>query len=382
MQDKINEIKSQGKLVNSSYYSNSLSNKLIVDPAESLNNDITNNNVTVVNDSIKISCCVFSQDDSYLAWTCGYGLIKILNYKKYLKLTNRSKPMARKKSSENLINNKKLHKNNFKTQGSSQSRHYSENEEDEDDEYENNGDLIKEIDCGENVHSLEFGSSKSYVKHDRYLHTNRPSLYRRFNLINDTEYLLLAVGVASGRICIYDVINNFKFMFCLFDHKSIVCDLKFTKDSTLQLASVSRDETVKLWNMCDDGNMYKTLKGHMGWVYGCDWSPTASLLCTVGSNREAFIWNTTNFNLVHKLNGHLHDVVTCEFSPDGALVATGSHDTKVLLWDPYTGQLIRQFLHLVPAPSFIYAGGYNGAYVRGLRFSSNGDHIVSICDDK
>ena len=35
--------------------------------------------------------------------------------------------------------------------------------------------------------------------------------------------------------------------------------------------------------MFDDGNLYKTLDKHMDVVCSCDWSPTASLLCTVGA---------------------------------------------------------------------------------------------------
>lgn len=79
--------------------------------------------------------------------------------------------------------------------------------------------------------------------------------------------------------------------------------------------------------------------------------------------------------------GHLNDVVACQFSPDGGLLATASFDTRVYLWDPYTGIQIRQLLHLIPAPSFIYAGGHNGSFVRDLKWSANGEALVTICDD-
>ncbi len=237
---------------------------------------------------------------------------------------------------------------------------------------------IIEIECGEPVWSLAFGSNKSFVKHCRHGST-KPSVYTRFRFIEN--HLILAVGLASGKIRIYDALNG-KFLFGLFDHKETVRDLKFTKDGSLQLASASRDSTIKLWNLYDDGNMYKTLRGHIGPVNTCDWSPTDNLLCTGGSNRQAFIWSTQTFSIVHTLKSHLHDVVKCEFSPDGALLATASFDTKVCLWDPYTGVLIRELCHLLPQPSFIYAGGFNQHHVRSLQFSSKGDHIVTICDDK
>jgi WD repeat/SOCS box-containing protein 1 len=239
---------------------------------------------------------------------------------------------------------------------------------------------IIEIECGEPVWSLAFGSNKSFVKHSHGADSTKTSVYTRFHFTE--HHLILAVGLASGKIRIYDALNG-RFLFGLFDHGAAVRDLKFTRDGSLQLASASRDTTVKLWNMYDDGNMYKTLRGHTGnGPISVDWSPTDRLLCTAGSARQVFIWNTQNFTVVHSLKGHLHDVVKCEFAPDGALLATASFDTKVCLWDPYSGQLIRELCHLLPRPSFIYAGGFNEHHVRSMAFSSKGDHLVTICDDK
>jgi hypothetical protein len=33
------------------------------------------------NSNIEVSSCVFSPDGTYLAWSCGYGLIKIMKWK-------------------------------------------------------------------------------------------------------------------------------------------------------------------------------------------------------------------------------------------------------------------------------------------------------------
>ena len=94
--------------------------------------------------------------------------------------------------------------------------------------------------------------------------------------------------------------------------------------------------------MFDDGNLYKTLDKHMDVVCSCDWSPTASLLCTVGAKRQAYIWNTKTFTVKFRLVGHMHDIVSCEFSKDGALLATASFDTKIFIWNPYNGQPMKQ----------------------------------------
>lgn len=280
---------------------------------EGHNETTQNEPIQAQTSNISVWSCVFSPDFNYMAWSCGHGLVKVMKCKT--------------KSQESKFFCKKSE--------------------------------IFEIQCSDLVWSIAFGSSKSYYKY--CTSSKRSQVYHRFNF--DEINLLLAIGLSTGRIRIYDGTTG-HFLFALYDHNDLIRDLKFSKDGSLQLASVSKDETVKLWNMYDDGNMYKTLKGHTGMVYSCDWSPTAPLLCSVGSNRQAFIWNINNFNITFKLKEHLHDVVTCEFSPDGAILATGSYDTTICLWDPHTGQLIKKFFHLIPPPSFIYAGGHNGNLIQ------------------
>ena len=315
-------------------------------------------NAASTNSNTEIWSCIFSPDNTHLAWSCGYGIVKIMKW-------SDSKFRKRTKSEMNETGN------DSKVYGSSPSASSSLRL--------NSVDEIAEIDCGEMVWSLAFGSPTALIPH-KQVYDKQSRVYTRFNL---SKYkLLLAVGLVSGKIRIYDAITG-QFLLILFDHKDLVSHMKFSKDGSLQLASVSRDETIKLWDMFDDGNMYKTLKKHISRVNCCDWSPVDSkMLVSVGVNRQAYIWDLENFSIKHTLTGHLHDVVSCEFSPDGAMVATASYDTKIFLWDPYSGQLIRKFYHMLPPPRFIYAGGHNGSYVRSIAFSSSGDHFVSICDDK
>lgn len=161
---------------------------------------------------------------------------------------------------------------------------------------------ILEYCYGETIWSLAFGTTKSCTKHKRLLHKPKTTVKvnTRFLLSKQDEYLILAVGLVTGKIKIYQVDEascNLKLLFNIYDHKGIVNDLKFTKDGSLLLASASRDGTIKLWNMFDDGNLYKTLNCDGGRFYACDWSPTDSLLCGVGSNKKAIIWNTETYNV-------------------------------------------------------------------------------------
>ena len=72
----------------------------------------------------------------------------------------------------------------------------------------------------------------------------------------------------------------------LLDHKEVIRDLKFAPDSSLRLASTSRDGMIKLWDLDDDGNMYKTLKGDSKWLYSSTWSPDAKMLVSVGDSKS------------------------------------------------------------------------------------------------
>ncbi|XP_048374810.1 WD repeat and SOCS box-containing protein 1 [Sphaerodactylus townsendi] len=166
------------------------------------------------------------------------------------------------------------------------------------------------------------------------------------------------------------------------DHTEVVRDLTFAPDGSLILVSASRDKTLRVWDLKDDGNMMKVLRGHPNWVYSCAFSPDSSILCSVGASKTVLLWDMDKYSLIRKLEGHHNDVVACEFSPDGALLATASYDTCVSVWDPYIGIVLMEFGHLFPAPSPIFAGGANDRWVRAVSFSHDGLHVASVADDK
>ena len=111
--------------------------------------------------------------------------------------------------------------------------------------------------------------------------------------------------------------------------------------------------------MRDDGNMFKTLKGHSNEVFWCCWSPDGKLLASAGVGKSVLVWDMVNYELTRTLAGHQHNVSACEFSPDGAILATASFDTRVILWDPHTGTCSSE-----KAP-FIISGGVNLTRLRG-----------------
>lgn len=289
----------------------------------------------------------FAPDGSYLAWSQGHRVVRLIPWCRCLKRfllddnekNKTNKVLLRQNSSENQ-----------KTPGE------------------------HTIDCGDIVWGLAFGSSVP-EKQSRCVNIG----WHRFKFGEDQ--LLLATGLGNGRIKIWDAYTG-KLLLNLMDHTEVVRDLTFAPDGSLILVSASRDKTLRVWDLKDDGNMMKVLKGHPNWVYCCAFSPDSSVLCSVGAGKAVFLWDMNKYAMIHKLEGHNNDVVSCEFSPDGALLATASYDTRVIVWDPYTATVLLDLGHLFPPPSPIFAGGANDRWVRSVAFSHDGLHIASIADDK
>jgi len=82
----------------------------------------------------------------------------------------------------------------------------------------------------------------------------------------------------------------------LTDHTDVIRDLNFAPDASLRLVSASRDGTLRVWQL-HDGRINGSVSsqraaarllvgGQSKWMYGCCWSPDASLLASVGDNRS------------------------------------------------------------------------------------------------
>ncbi|PIK38877.1 putative WD repeat and SOCS box-containing protein 1-like isoform X1 [Apostichopus japonicus] len=206
-----------------------------------------------------------------------------------------------------------------------------------------------------------------------------PLGYRHYQHLDDDNILMLAVGLHSGSIVLFNVFKREKFT--LIDHKLVVRSLAFAPDGSLTLVSACRDNTLKVWDVKDDGNMVCTLKGHKGWVHDCAFSPDGTYMASVGARGAVFIWNMSNYKIVRKLVGHYHDAVNCQYSPDGGILVTSSWDARAIAWDPSTGQKLLEFHHIYPPMDPVFAGGANNSFTRGLSISPNGHHFATLCED-
>ncbi|KAG7483654.1 hypothetical protein MATL_G00040720 [Megalops atlanticus] len=192
----------------------------------------------------------FAPDGSYFAWSQGYRIVRLIPWSKCLKsfsvgLNGVGPGCVSRKSSVDQL------------QGNVPCEHA--------------------IDCGDIVWGLAFGSSVP-EKQSRCVNVE----WHRFKFGQDQ--LLLATGLNNGRIKIWDVYTG-KLLLNLLDHTDIVRDLAFAPDGSLMLVSASRDRTLRVWDLKDDGNMVKVLRGHQNSVYCCAFSPDSSVLCSVGAGK-------------------------------------------------------------------------------------------------
>uniref|UniRef100_A0A4W3HVF7 WD repeat and SOCS box containing 2 n=1 Tax=Callorhinchus milii TaxID=7868 RepID=A0A4W3HVF7_CALMI len=247
----------------------------------------------------------FSPDGSYFAWSQGHGIVKLMPW-----------PLA---DGRNVPYSSRLC---LPSSGR-----------------EKSGSRDKTIDCGQTVWSLAFGVSSAVNGH-RGMGSSRQERSSHF----PDQTLLLATGLANGEIKLWDV-PTARFLFHLKGHRAVVRSLAFSPSGSLILVSGSRDKTLHVWDLKQDGKLLRVLTGHSHWVYCCSLSPDANVLCSVGGGRTVLLWNMLSYELIRRLDGHEGDVVSCDFSPDGAMLVTASYDTQAIVWDPHSGE---QLMKLSP----------------------------------
>ena len=149
-------------------------------------------------------------------------------------------------------------------------------------------------------------------------------------------------------------------------HSDRLTSLAFAGDGSL-LASASRDKTVRIWNLSQDGRGIDKQKvpvviQESDWILRVAFSPDSQVIATASRNRTVKLWDRQG-KLLHTLGGHSDRVNTVLFSPDGLLIASASDDKTVKLWTK-DGQLLKTLQ------------GHQG-WVLDLAFSSDGEYLAS-----
>lgn len=162
---------------------------------------------------------------------------------------------------------------------------------------------------------------------------------------------LLAVGSNTGIVTIHNLPDG-NATRRLHAHRGEVWAVSFSPDRSV-LATSSRDEPdgIKLW-ATESWEVLQTLRGHVGAVFDCTFSPNGLQLVTCGVDRTLRVWKhraggagsgnasssssgsvaaVSSWLCDNVLIGHSDSVLSCAFAPDG-LVASGSLDGLARVW--------------------------------------------------
>jgi WD40 repeat protein len=127
---------------------------------------------------------------------------------------------------------------------------------------------------------------------------------------------------------------------------------------------------VKMWEVAT-GQELPPLRGHASWIYDLEFSSNGKLLASAGYDKTARLWDVAAHKERAVLKGHQQPLVSVTFSPDGRLLASGSgwHDKardeiiqqsgEVKLWDVATGRELAT-LQGDSGPAFPVAFARNG----------------------
>lgn len=82
------------------------------------------------------------------------------------------------------------------------------------------------------------------------------------------------------------------------------------------LATCSSDRSCKIWQYnseVEEFQEYKTLSGHSGWVWDCDFTVDCSYCLTVSTDMRIRIWKIDEAKVKKVINGHTKGITSLAF---------------------------------------------------------------------
>ena len=195
-------------------------------------------------------------------------------------------------------------------------------------------------------HSQNFLSLYS-LKTGRYFRQLRSTVVcvlfsMRFSTGSQDQNVAVASGTAFGEINIWDISEGVVTVnqspvaitprLTLRGHEGVVSKLCFSEDST-QLASVSDDRTVRLWDT-RTGTLLFTGWGHVCRVWDVIFvADRSGLLVTAGEDLTVKIWDPSKGICRGTFEGHIGRNVWCiAYSPAHRCLISGGNDSSIKIW--------------------------------------------------
>jgi WD40 repeat protein len=140
-----------------------------------------------------------------------------------------------------------------------------------------------------------------------------------------------AVGFMNGQIGIYN--ENFdQPMMSFVAHSQILMGLSVSPFDDM-IATVSQDQTIKLWTMRGVASCRHTLKGHTDFVLSAAFSPIAPIVVTGSKDQTLRVWHQKTGNNLCTIQAHRNTVFEIDHHPSERVFVSCSGDGVVCVWD-------------------------------------------------
>ncbi|KIJ58371.1 hypothetical protein HYDPIDRAFT_119616 [Hydnomerulius pinastri MD-312] len=149
---------------------------------------------------------------------------------------------------------------------------------------------------------------------------------------------LIATGTQDKSIRIWDSQSG-RMLLDLIGHTDTIRALSFSHNGT-QLASGSADHTIRIWNTSSGDTLGESWEAHSDYATSVAYSPDDKVIATAGLDGVVRIWDVATRVKIVEITDHPAAVRCVRFSPDGSHLASGCDDHNVRIYDRRTGALV------------------------------------------
>ncbi len=113
-------------------------------------------------------------------------------------------------------------------------------------------------------------------------------------------------------------------------HRETICHIE-ADPSARRMATVSADETVRLWDVAS-GHEIRRFGGHHGAVTHTRFTPDGAYIISVSSDQTMKTWDTSTGRCYRTMSITQEELTCCAISSDGRQILTGGAKGSVRLW--------------------------------------------------